>query len=168
MIDRAMAFASKKHEGQTLYDKPYISHCLLVYEIVSEIEPTNIEMQVGAVLHDTLEDTYTSVNELKKNFNNRIASLVVELTDADYRKKELGHIEYHSKKMLNLSDDALTIKLADRISQSMNIYNAPKERVKKRADVTSAIIKFLEANRALNKSHKELITKFKQIYDTLN
>ena len=72
-----------------------------------------VEQINSALLHDTIEDTETSSFELKTLFGQKVASIVWELTNSRIEIEELGKEEYMSKKLINLSEDALTVKLAD-------------------------------------------------------
>ena len=78
LIDRAIAFAVVKHSGQLRKGTslPYITHAVEAMEIVSRITDDE-EIRAAAVLHDTLEDTGTTREELIRNFGRRVADLVV-------------------------------------------------------------------------------------------
>ena len=75
--DRAIVFATLKHSGQTRKGTslPYITHVMEAMEIVSRMTDDE-ELRAAAVLHDTLEDTDTSKEELIHFFGNRVADLV--------------------------------------------------------------------------------------------
>ncbi len=76
-IDKAIRFAAKKHAGQRRKgtDIPYMTHVVEVMEIVSRMtEDENV--RIAALLHDTLEDTQTKKEELKKAFGCKVADLV--------------------------------------------------------------------------------------------
>lgn len=116
LIVQATEFATKKHDGQVrkFNGEPYIEHPKRVAWKVFEITH-NDELTAAAVLHDTLEDTDTSLEELVSVFGNKIAYLVMDLTNNKEGMKELGKEVYLTKKMSNLSSNALLIKLADRL-----------------------------------------------------
>lgn len=112
----AYAFAKYKHNQTGAVRKgsglPYFVHPKGVAMIVLENGGT-VEQINSALLHDTIEDTETSSFELKTLFGQKVASIVWELTNSRIEIEELGKEEYMSKKLINLSEDALTVKLAD-------------------------------------------------------
>ena len=77
LVDRAVLFAAVKHAGKIRKGGtiPYVTHVVEAMEIVSRITDDE-EIRAAAVLHDTLEDTDTSKEELKLNFGERILNLV--------------------------------------------------------------------------------------------
>ena len=111
----AYAFAKYKHNQTGAVRKgsglPYFVHPKGVAMIVLENGGT-VEQINSALLHDTIEDTDTSSFELKTLFGQKVAS-IWELTNSRIEIEELGKEEYMSKKLINLSEDALTVKLAD-------------------------------------------------------
>jgi guanosine-3',5'-bis(diphosphate) 3'-pyrophosphohydrolase len=84
LID-AIAFAAQKHRHQRRKDvhaSPYINHPIeLVQVLVSEAGILDTAVLVAAILHDTIEDTQTTEQEIAARFGGAIASVVVELTD---------------------------------------------------------------------------------------
>lgn len=105
--DAALLFATQKHIGQTrkFNNLPYIVHPIRVASLVAkQLENTSHKEEVissvvaAAYLHDTLEDTETTVEELTREFSPAIASLVQELTvpaeiDNGYQKKQVLNSE---------------------------------------------------------------------------
>jgi len=79
---RATTFATAKHAGQTRKynpNVPYVTHPLKVAEMLREIR-NDSDLVAVALLHDVVEDTDTSLYEIKIHFGKRVASLVAELT----------------------------------------------------------------------------------------
>ena len=80
LILKAAHFAAQKHRDQRRKDKevsPYINHPISVAKIISEIgNIEDPEVLAAALLHDTIEDTETTVDELIDNFGERVCSLV--------------------------------------------------------------------------------------------
>lgn len=116
----AYNFAKNAHEG--VYRKnsnlPYFVHPKMVARIVESVGGDE-EMVAAALLHDTIEDTDVTYNDILERFGRRVAYLVCEVTNTDVRdNKELyaNRVEYMIDKMTNLTDDALVIKLADRLN----------------------------------------------------
>ena len=81
LIDRAVRYADEKHKGQTRKDgcSPYIIHPLSVAEIVAEMG-LDTDAILGALLHDCLEDTDASHDDIARNFNQTVAELVEGVT----------------------------------------------------------------------------------------
>lgn len=175
IIQKAIAFATKKHEGQLNQGNPYLPHVLFVFDLIKELVPKDTDLQIAGLLHDTLEDTFTSPKELEENFNERIASLVIELTDAPTQKKKMGATNYLLLKLETISDDALTIKLADRVTHAMLPYSLPfDEAVKDSKMVTQAITHnnitkaaLDKLTRSLNKTQKKLVDTFLNFHEKL-
>ena len=120
----AASFAARKHCNQRRKDvgeHPYINHPLDVAALLAqEGQVTDIDLLVAALLHDTVEDTETSWQELTDRFGTAVRDLVAEVTDdkslPKQRRKEL-QIETAPHK----SPAAKQIKLADKISNLRDI-----------------------------------------------
>ena len=84
-IFKAIAFAQKAHQGQ--YRKwtklPYIVHPLGVMEILSRYQASE-DVMIAGILHDTLEDTSTTAEEIEKRFGKRIKELVIAATEPEH------------------------------------------------------------------------------------
>lgn len=114
----ALQFAAIKHRSQKRKDPertPYINHPIGVAHILSnEANIDDVDVLCAALLHDTIEDTETTFEELEKHFGKRIADLVAELTD----DKTLPSKERKSLQIENahrLSHEAILVRLADKI-----------------------------------------------------
>ena len=164
--DDVLKFATKKHAGQFRADgvTPYIQHPIKVAELVVKYKKSrNIDQIVAAaLLHDVLEDTYTSYQELKDCFGEMIASMVMEVTTASYMPVLVGKSNYLKHKMLDMSPYALVIKLADRLSNLMDCKSLTKEKIEKLIVDTEEIISFLEQNRNLTSAQKDIIAEMKK------
>lgn len=122
----AVAFAADKHRDQRRKDvaaSPYINHPIALANVLAnEGGVTNLTALCAAVLHDTVEDTDTTEQELVDRFGSDIASVVMEVTDDKSldkaRRKEL-QIE-HAPLM---SYAARLVKLADKISNLRDIFS---------------------------------------------
>jgi len=110
-IIKAKEFAKEKHKGQKDDDGKdyYLAHLTKVYDILNEVTNDPIILCAG-LLHDTLEDTDTTYDNLKSEFGEKVANLVVEVTHLG-KKDEKG---YYFPKLK--SRDAIIIKFADRLS----------------------------------------------------
>lgn len=128
LVLKAAAFAAEKHRCQRRKDaeaSPYINHPLaLAHILASEGGISDPVVLVAALLHDTVEDTETSLDELRDEFGTDVASVVAEVTDdkslpKDERKR-LQVVKAASK-----SDAAKLVKLADKISNLRDIAATP-------------------------------------------
>ena len=166
IIKRAYDFAREKHRGQ-LRDggEEYIIHPLRVAQLVLKYKPSkNIKLLIaGSLLHDTLEDTYTSYREIEENFGELIASLVMELTSAKYVPKLEGKDVYLAHKMENMTSYALCIKLADRLDNLMDLSNTNEEKKIRMLNQTKNIVDYLKTHRKLTVAQKRLIGKIEEV-----
>ena len=159
--NRALEFATMKHKGQ--YRKgnnpqEYIIHPEQVAYFVNKyVEADNISTLVAtAYLHDTLEDTDTSYSELKSCFGTEVADLVSELTNDKYLKKELGKKDYLAMKMCIMSNDALTIKLCDRLSNVIGLFDVDEDFKNKYISETLYLLDYLVDRRDLSETQLEI------------
>ena len=80
-LDKAIAFAVRAHAGQLDRDgTPHIHHSLRVMELVRAIVPKDEEMQVAAVLHDVIEDTPFTEEDIRRRFGDRVMRIVLGVT----------------------------------------------------------------------------------------
>jgi guanosine-3',5'-bis(diphosphate) 3'-pyrophosphohydrolase len=128
---KALAFAAHKHKDQRRKDvdaSPYINHPISLADILcNEAHVTDIETICGALLHDTVEDTQTTAEELEQEFGREICGIVMDVTDdkslpkADRKQAQIDHAA-------DISDKAKLVKLADKISNLRDmINNAPAD-----------------------------------------
>lgn len=128
LFARALDFAARKHVHQRRKGEsaePYINHLAEVARLLAAApENRNAAVTVAGLLHDTLEDTATSYDELAAEFGEEIASLVREVTDDKALPKEARkkHQEIHAR---HASDGAKMIKIADKTSNLHSIVNSP-------------------------------------------
>jgi (p)ppGpp synthase/HD superfamily hydrolase len=164
IVNRARKFATIKHLGQKRKDSsPYIIHPIRVAEIIKQHKKSHKlnELVSAALLHDTLEDTNTSEQELKIAFGSLVVSLVKELT-SDKEKSKINKKEYLTTKMLNMSSWALAIKLADRLDNVSDLFSCNDEKFKQKyIKDTDYILKNLVKHRKLSKTQKILVNKIK-------
>ena len=120
IIDRAYAFSNKYHEGQIRKSgEPYIIHPLSVAEILLDLGLDETTL-AAALLHDIVEDTDVTLEDLRKHFNEEIAGLVdgvTKLSKIEYISKEEHQMENYRKMFLAMANDirVVIIKLADRL-----------------------------------------------------
>jgi GTP diphosphokinase / guanosine-3',5'-bis(diphosphate) 3'-diphosphatase len=124
----AIAFAADKHRHQRRKDveaSPYINHPIALAHLLATTGGVeDIVVLQAAVLHDTVEDTDTSVDDLAARFGSKVAAVVAELTDdkslPKARRKEL-QVEHAAHK----SYEAALVKLADKTCNLRDIADAP-------------------------------------------
>ena len=123
-LQEAIEFATEAHGDQKrkYTGEPYITHPIAVMEIVREVPHTE-EMLLAAVLHDTVEDTPVTIEDIKTKFGTKVAELVDGLTDVSRpehgnRKTRKALDRAHLAKQ---NAEVQTIKLADLIHNTMSI-----------------------------------------------
>lgn len=166
--EEALEYAKEKHNGQYRCDgTDYIVHPMRVANYVSELkESKNIEtLLASAYLHDTLEDTDATYYDLVGKFGSQVASIVLELTNDEDLKKELGKTKYLEIKMKNMSSWALVIKLCDRLDNVSDLKDRDDYFRNKYAKETIEILDYLLNNRDLSSTHLCII---KRIVEYLN
>jgi len=127
-VMRAVDFAARKHRQQRRKGadaEPYINHPVEVALLVAEAtEGEDLPAILGALLHDTIEDTQTSYAELEREFGEQVAKLVAEVTD----DKRLPKAERKRLQVANAphkSAAAKLIKIADKTSNLRSILESP-------------------------------------------
>src|SRR5690242_16795381 len=92
LVLKAMAFASRKHRNQRRKDReasPYINHPIELADILAnEAGVSDAVVLTAAILHDTVEDTATTLDELTAEFGGEISAIVAEVTDDKSLPKE--------------------------------------------------------------------------------
>jgi (p)ppGpp synthase/HD superfamily hydrolase len=124
----AARFAAEKHAGQKrkgLAAEPYVNHLIEVAELIAAASnPFDENLVIAGLLHDTIEDTGVSADELAQRFGNDVAALVVEATDDKSLPKETRKALQVQTAPLK-SPRAQTLKLADKISNLRAILASP-------------------------------------------
>lgn len=170
IIDAA-EFASGKHQNQTrrnLEHTPYIVHPLRVAHhllMTGHIEDADILM--AALLHDTIEDTKTTLEELRRHFGYRVQRLVQELSDDKSMMKE-DRKRMQIKNASQKSEEAALIVLADKLSNLTDLLENPptgwdSERISNYFLWAQEVIKYLPyANPFLLNAVEEVIESYWQ------
>ena len=135
LIQRAVEYADAKHEHQKRKDgSPYIIHPLAVAEIVTEIG-LDQDSVLGALLHDCIEDTDASHDDIEKIFGATVAELVegvTKLTKANFSTTEQAQMENLRKMFMAMSKDirVVMIKIADRLHNMRTMqYQSPAKQI---------------------------------------
>jgi (p)ppGpp synthase/HD superfamily hydrolase len=121
-IKEATYLAISLHGMQTYDGKPYFYHLEQVVDVLKEFGFTEDKYVIAGYLHDTLEDTSISYNDIKKQFGEEVAEIVFAVTDELGRNRRERKEKTYPK--IKANPDAIIIKLADRIA---NMSNAIKE-----------------------------------------
>jgi len=122
-------FACLKHRDQrrkNKYESPYINHPIEVAHILAENDVEDLETLQAALLHDVLEDTDTTYEELEARFGRKVADVVKEVTDdkstSKYTRKK-AQLDLTRFKSL----EARLVKLGDKISNTRDLKSNPPE-----------------------------------------
>ena len=107
-------FAARKHANQRYGDQPYTVHLAAVREVLRDMGVLDNEpLAIAAWLHDTIEDTETTREEIEEHFGEEVVSLVWAVTGVGKNRKERNTNAYEKIRAYPL---AATLKLADRIA----------------------------------------------------
>ena len=137
LINKAVDYASTKHQAQKRKDgSPYIIHPLAVAQIVAEMG-LDCDAVLGALLHDCIEDTDASHEDIERIFGSTVAELVegvTKLTRANFSTSEQAQMENLRKMFMAMSKDirVVLIKIADRLHNMRTMqYQTPEKQLKK-------------------------------------
>jgi guanosine-3',5'-bis(diphosphate) 3'-pyrophosphohydrolase len=128
LILKALEFAAQKHRDQRRKDKeasPYINHPIQLANVLwHEGRVADPVVIAAALLHDTIEDTETSWQELRGEFGDEIADIVLEVTDVHWLKK-IVRKRLQVAKARHASKGARLVKLADKICNLRDVAARP-------------------------------------------
>jgi GTP diphosphokinase / guanosine-3',5'-bis(diphosphate) 3'-diphosphatase len=161
LIQKAYEFAKKAHEGQQrLSGDAYLTHLVGVAEILEELHMDSITI-AAALLHDILEDTTVTYDQLKQEFGEEIANLVEGVTKLSTRKFQdatVRQAESTRKMLVAMAKDVrvILIKLADRTHNMRTLEFLPKDRQEKMARETLDIYAPLAHRLGMAKIKSEL------------
>src|SRR5512135_1221062 len=133
LIRKAYDFSAKVHQGQKrLSGEPYFIHPMAVANVIADLK-LDVPSIVGALLHDTVEDTLTSLDEIKSLFGREIAALVdgvTKLGRANFSSREEKQAENFRKMLLAMGKDVrvILIKLADRVHNMRTLDHMPAQK----------------------------------------
>lgn len=168
---QAARFAAIKHVKQKRKgndEAPYINHPLEVANLLANVgKIDNYDVLIAAILHDTVEDTETTREEIAEKFGETVAKMVMEVTDdkslpkAVRKQKQIEHAPH-------LSHGAKQIKLGDKISNIRDVVENPpdgwsEQRRREYVEWGEKVVNGLRgANADLEEHFDELIEKAKQ------
>jgi len=133
LISRALLFAEKAHRGtfRKGTNIPYIVHPVEAALIVASLS-SEPELIAAALLHDTVEDTAVTLDELRREFGDRVADLVADETVVD-NCEICTHDSWHSRKeetlrhLASASTDAKLVAIGDKLANMRAIYRDYRE-----------------------------------------
>lgn len=111
---KARQFAVKAHGDQKYSDRPYVVHLDEVYYVAKKFDAPS-DILIAAFLHDILEDTSVTKEELEKEFGTEISDLVYAVTDEPGKNREERKIKTYEK-VIKFGANAIMLKLIDRIA----------------------------------------------------
>jgi GTP diphosphokinase / guanosine-3',5'-bis(diphosphate) 3'-diphosphatase len=131
LIRKAYVFSAKVHQGQNrLSGEPYLVHPMEVAAILADLK-LDVSTVVTGLLHDTVEDTLTTLDELERVFGAEVSNLVDGVTKIgkiNFKTKEESQAENFRKMLLAMSNDirVILIKLADRLHNMRTLQYQPE------------------------------------------
>ena len=161
LLNRAYVFAMKAHGTQKRASgDPYFSHPLEVAAILTELKVDDATI-VAAMLHDTIEDTTITREDVDKAFGEEIGGLVDGLTKLgklDFVTKHAQQAENFRKLLLAIADDArvLLVKLADRLHNMRTLHFMPEDKRARIAEDTLDIYAPLAGRMGMQSMRSEL------------
>ena len=127
-LTAVIAYATEMHRGQRRkgrHGEPYINHCLRVASTLSTDGGYNdVVLLSAAILHDTIEDTPATVDDINERFGALIAKVVAEVTDDDRLPYQARRAQ-QSERAATLSSRAKLVRLADKIDNVRDILQRP-------------------------------------------
>lgn len=160
-IERAGNFATKAHQGQNRKSgEPFVIHPYSVALILSELEMDD-EAIVAGLLHDTVEDTSCTINDIRENFGENVALLVegvTKLGKIPYSTKQEQQVENLRKMFLAMAKDirVIIIKLADRLHNMRTLKSMSEEKQLEKAHETMEVFAPLANRLGMQKVKWEL------------
>ena len=133
LLARAYRFSEKAHAGQTRRNgDPYVTHCVEVARILAELQLDSVTVASG-LIHDVVEDTAVTVEEVEREFGREIAQIVDGLTKIGHlplTSTQERQVENYRKLLLSIAKDArvILIKLADRLHNMRTLEFMPEEK----------------------------------------
>jgi (p)ppGpp synthase/HD superfamily hydrolase len=144
-LARAYAIAEEHHGDQTRpAGEPYVHHLLEALEIAVDSGATDPDVLVAVLLHDVVEDTPCTLDEVRAEFGDRVAELVAWVTKPE--GGDAGQRERYLAAFASAPADVLTVKLSDRYSnvQRLDTHPRPAKRAKYYAETVRFVVPLAE------------------------
>jgi guanosine-3',5'-bis(diphosphate) 3'-pyrophosphohydrolase len=141
LLERTFVFASERHEGQQRRSgEDFILHPLGVAKILAELGRDDTTL-AAALIHDVVEDTHATVEEIRAEFGEEVATLVegvTKLTRIQFQSREQAQAENYRKMVMAMAEDyrVILIKLADRLHNMRTIEYLGKQKQLQKARET--------------------------------
>lgn len=141
LIEKAYVFSAQVHKGQLrLSGEPYLTHPMEVAALLADLKLDDVSVVTG-LLHDTVEDTHTSLDTLEEFFGQEVASLVdgvTKISKMSFHASEEKQAENFRKMVLAMARDirVILIKLADRLHNMRTLNFLPQEKAIESAQET--------------------------------
>jgi GTP diphosphokinase / guanosine-3',5'-bis(diphosphate) 3'-diphosphatase len=161
IVKKAYDYSLKHHEGQTRASgEPYLIHPLEVALVLCEMKMDPVAVAAG-LLHDSVEDTSVTIEDIRKEFGEQVAHIVegvTKISKIDFATREEQQAENLRKMMLAMVDDirVVLIKLADRLHNMRTLEHLQPERQHKIAEETLEIYAPLAHRLGMGKIRGEL------------
>src|SRR4029450_13132655 len=133
LIRRAYIFSAKEHKGQgRASGEPYLTHPLEVANLLAEMKMDAVTVSVG-LLHDVVEDTLVSLDEVERTFGADVAHIVdgvTKISQIHFTSKEEKQAENFRKMLLAMTDDirVIMVKFADRLHNMRTLQHLSGDR----------------------------------------
>lgn len=164
---KAIDFAADKHKYQRRKGDdnmvPYINHPIQIAKLIAENYGTgNVELLIAAILHDIIEDTETSPEEIEEKFGTRVREIVLEVSDdKNLVKAERKRLQVENSH--RISNEAKIIKLGDKICNVKDMINSPPK------DWTiERIIEYISWSKNVIKGVKGVNKKLEEIFEKVS
>jgi GTP pyrophosphokinase len=162
MLDKAKKVTKEAHEGQErmFSGNPYFYHPFRVGKRLDRLEAEKNVVATG-FLHDTVEDTSYELTNIEEQFNSKVASLVLELTNNGEVIESIGKTEYMKHNFVAMSDEALLVKLADREDNTSDLSNASDSFASRYSKETKTVLDHLEKIKNIYGKHRRLVNSIR-------
>ena len=142
MLARAYRFSAEAHRGQTRNSgEPYVTHCVEVAKVLAELQLDTTTV-VSGLIHDVVEDTPVTVDDVEREFGKEIAAIVDGLTKIaklpNSGSNQDRQVESYRKLLLSIAKDArvIIVKLADRLHNMRTLDFVPEDKRRRVAQET--------------------------------
>jgi GTP pyrophosphokinase len=132
LVSKAYRFSERAHRGQNrMSGDPYLTHCVETARILGRLHLDSVTI-AGGLLHDVIEDTETSLEEIRSEFGEEIATIVdgvTNISEMSFQSPQQEQMEKYRKMLLFMAQDVrvILIKLADRLHNMRTLEFLPHD-----------------------------------------